>query len=525
MKLIHSHAKAYKSCASVVAMSAVAASIYLLSPLLITGVHADTPVSVEITGESGYHLTFSTASGATGLNMSLAGSFDGAIASVKDTVSIDSNLPDGWSLYLSSADNHNRRLFLNNDTSSSYFISPTSGTLESPAELDMNSFGYALHEAPFNTTTEGAYTTPTSDSTWAGIRFLEDADIIKTGTENADVDVYFGTKANIAMPAGVYTGNILYSVMGNANDADKAVLSPERARAGDEVTVITSLTTNRPISTDEVEVFLDLSQLGGVAPRANCPVTGIDQSTGLLQIKCVLPDAPIIGLEYKVVATVFPYNKVYTVDHFKMSGPLLNKNGTSINDIKYLQEMNQTICQSLPFETKFTLRDARDSKDYEIARFKNDADGTSGTCWLMNDLSIGPGYYTGSIELDNVYTDAGVDGYTITSGKTMYDGYETGAGTIEMPTISGGNAIYSICPAGWRLPTFVTDVMNLGTNYPTDPIGFSGASEGVTKRWRTATFSSDGGIMRLFNYSGNGSFHDAGGIWIQYSELIRCVAR
>ena len=261
MKISHSYAKAYKCCASIAAVGAVAASAYLLSPILFTGVYADTPVSVEITGESGYHLTFSTTSGATGLNMSLAGSFDGAIASAKDTVSIDSNLPDGWSLYLSSSDNHNRRLYLNNDALSTYFISPTSGTLDSPAELDMNSYGYALHEAPFNTTTEGAYTTPTSDSTWAGIQFLEDADVIKTGTENADVDVYFGTRANIAMPAGVYSGNILYSVMGNANDTDKAVLSPERARAGEEVTVITSLTTNRPISTDEVEVYLDLSQL------------------------------------------------------------------------------------------------------------------------------------------------------------------------------------------------------------------------------------------------------------------------
>ena len=65
--------------------------------------------------------------------------------------------------------------------------------------------------------------------------------------------------------------------------------------------------------------------------------------------------------------------------------------GTYTVDINYdaniafdgtMQSMNQTICRRLPLETRFTLKDIRDDKEYRIVHLADDS------CWMIDDLAL-----------------------------------------------------------------------------------------------------------------------------------------
>ena len=80
-----------------------------------------------------------------------------------------------------------------------------------------------------------------------------------------------------------------------------------------------------------------------------------------------------------------------TYDIYYGVNPVEIPAGTYTIDINYdasitfdgtMQSMNQTICQHLPLETRFTLKDVRDDKEYRIVHLADDS------CWMIDDLAL-----------------------------------------------------------------------------------------------------------------------------------------
>lgn len=116
----------------------------------------------------------------------------GAEASADDTVTVDSNDADGYTL------------LLENDTtltmagSQGGTLAKTAGTFAVPAALDTNSWGYRLSNF--------------AAGTYAGVEDV--AQEIKSTTTTASADatvVTYGVKVNTAVPAGVYTDSVTYT--------------------------------------------------------------------------------------------------------------------------------------------------------------------------------------------------------------------------------------------------------------------------------------------------------------------------
>ena len=137
----------------------------------------------------------------------------------------------------------------------------------------------------------------------------------------------------------------------------------------------------------------------------------------------------------------------------------------------YLQDLNPAVCSSTPK----VAYDIRDGEAYHIRRLND------GNCWLLDDLRLGASPLVEPLsnsntnmpegaELTFVEPDAiskyhnpeiytGKSGTSVTNygagdGKVgvYYNFCAASAGTI-CSTNNPNNAVYDICPAGWRLPT------------------------------------------------------------------------
>ena len=154
-------------------------------------------------------------------------------------------------------------------------------------------------------------------------------------------------------------------------------------------------------------------------------------------------------------------------------------------------------------ETNYTLRDSRDDQDYTVAKLKD------GKVWMTknmnlpgktklysNDSDVPSGYNKGEGASDNPYYTlpaSSISGFNISNRAYVYNtGNMTDTCTTPgcysyyswLTTTAGGkdtsenavadyhNAPYSICPAGWRLPTSTTS-----NAYPID-----------NNNWKTGDF-------------------------------------
>ncbi len=138
-----------------------------------------------------------------------------------------------------------------------------------------------------------------------------------------------------------------------------------------------------------------------------------------------------------------------------------------------MQNFTAAMCDAMPEEQVYTLTDTRDNTMYTVAKLKD------GKCWMTQNLKLGAKTSTMSLTtadsnvsssgftLSNRLTD-GHFPYTNTSGTYIYDSqayyctdaygcyynnYTATAGSMTYSISAGVNVNYSICPAGWNLPT------------------------------------------------------------------------
>ena len=115
-------------------------------------------------------------------------------------------------------------------------------------------------------------------------------------------------------------------------------------------------------------------------------------------------------------------------------------------------------------DVTYTLKDSRDQKEYRVRKLKD------GNCWMIDDLSIAGVTVTsadtdmesGSYELPDALASGGSYSYTegyiwqntgSFAGKYLYNWHAATVSSVDVTTITSGNASSSVCPKGWKLPS------------------------------------------------------------------------
>ncbi|MBR3270254.1 hypothetical protein IKG07_03350 [Candidatus Saccharibacteria bacterium] len=189
---------------------------------------------------------------------------------------------------------------------------------------------------------------------------------------------------------------------------------------------------------------------------------------------------------------VTPQN--YGYRYYGFSVRCIKDDNRTVDDITYMQQINPQIVTNTATEVTYTLKDARDNKDYTVAKLLD------GQLWMTSDLNLAGGTTlnasTSDVPTDNYYTlpasntsISTTDFYDYTKDYVYNSGNETtdqadcyadhpcnsyyswrvataggkdASGTVV--TSDGYNAAYSMCPRGWRLPTSTTSNDNPRTN-------------------------------------------------------------
>ena len=161
----------------------------------------------------------------------------------------------------------------------------------------------------------------------------------------------------------------------------------------------------------------------------------------------------------------------------------------TIEDVIYMQDFinlsadnKVSVLASMVDDTTYYLTDSRDNKTYGVAKLKD------GNIWMAENLDLGRTALTADLtssntNLSNPVAATTFNGWKKTQGSrtyddgefislttsntangldtdpvsgtaygTLYNYYAVSAGTISGNT-NNNDAIYDICPAGWRLPT------------------------------------------------------------------------
>ena len=435
---------------------------------------------------SGYYVSVSSADS---LALHLNAVPGGTVGSVQDTLTVSSNTPNGYKVYISaptSATGANYLCPSGVTPSMSACFVPTASA-DSLLNLSSNSWGYSLNGTSYSPV-------PLLGS--------EDTIISKTTASSESettMPIYFGVKADMAM-SGSYTGSIMYTTIANTtNTSNKATISPTTVKpAGGE-----TLTVNIPYissrATEEIKSSLTIGIGGSVTDGGtSCTVTNVTKITSPydgIQATCTTPTKS--AGSYNVVVTVaLPQGGAESW----VASSQITYVQPDITSLTYLQDFatNTTACSQTATGTTVLLQDKRDGENYRIRKLND------GNCWMIDNLRLGTAGQ--ALTLTSADTDMTGSNQTIAAGNIVSSGTTswssdtstsrhifvrkdaTYGGTKTAPTVSGNNygnlytwwtatlgsqtsstrnatASMSICPKGWHLPDSGTSVTGNGSFY------------------------------------------------------------
>ena len=203
----------------------------------------------------------------------------------------------------------------------------------------------------------------------------------------------------------------------------------------------------------------------------------------------------------------------------------------------YMQEFTNEQCASLATDNNYTVYDQRDGSDYTV-RYIN------GACWMTQNLRLSSGrtltpedsnvtqnreFPTGSLTSGNSYTEARSAISTDPEHALEYGGYynycAASAGTVCNNT-TAEDATDSICPKGWRLPTYGEQSGITSYTSAFSPVysGYYGTGSlyytGSYGYWWSATASYSNNQNRLYYYGGSLKITDSNKY---YGYSVRCI--
>ncbi|MFV0485514.1 MAG: beta strand repeat-containing protein [Candidatus Saccharimonadales bacterium] len=124
------------------------------------------------------------------------------VSSVEDVVNVMTNNPNGYRLLISAmSDNAEDRALRKDGTSSTYKISPASSS-----SLNVNEWGVSLSNGI---------------NSWLDVPFLSSPRVLKTTStatsiSGEDTSIWYGTKVDMSLPAGTYSGRVLLTAVANS---------------------------------------------------------------------------------------------------------------------------------------------------------------------------------------------------------------------------------------------------------------------------------------------------------------------
>ncbi len=250
--------------------------VIIFSLVTTSNSNASSDVSVGIT-RAAFSLTLSVESSVT---LGVNALFNGVMTVDSSTVTVGTNSPYGYRLYLGMNSTSNA-LIQSLDTSKTILAS--SGSFESPAALTNGTWGYAIpHSSTAVVSTNGfdnSYeelssaratnakfaSIPVSSST--AVRIAETDDL---GTN--DIPVYYGVRVGYETDAGDYTNNVVYTAIADTAPGHTAEVSPEMISnsGGESITVTTPLHTT--MADYETHAYLLTAEQYAAVTRAQNPV-------------------------------------------------------------------------------------------------------------------------------------------------------------------------------------------------------------------------------------------------------------
>jgi len=262
-----------------------------------------------------------------------------------------------------------------------------------------------------------------------------------------------------------------------ANQNELTVTVPEGGGTASTTTTLTSGTTNPDGYTltaalSEAEPGIAIKLKGGDVATSTALTAGAPALTLKTTTSASSNDTTTVTLDFTIDNTVTPGKKdlklAYVATDNGSTGPLTMQSFTT-SDCNAL-----TTYTGSNEEAVITLSDPRgNGATYQVAKLAD------GHCWMLNNLKLAsttgtltltpsdsdvasnftlPQLYNGSsYSFDDPYVYGPVPGDT-GSGETNY-GYlynwpaATAGETQESMPAGSGNALHSICPANWKLPT------------------------------------------------------------------------
>ncbi|NLA42677.1 hypothetical protein GX865_00745 [Candidatus Saccharibacteria bacterium] len=166
------------------------------------------PASATATGEPIYVTVGSSAT----VSINVAPTADSRTSSASHTVTVDTNSPLGYNLTLS-MQGSDRLLKKGTDT-----IGPTSGTIASPGQLAVNTWGFRIPGwSGFGSGASIESNVANSSYTWAGVPNNSAPITIRTSSSPAQdsASVWYGMRVNTEKPSGTYSGSVIYTAVAN----------------------------------------------------------------------------------------------------------------------------------------------------------------------------------------------------------------------------------------------------------------------------------------------------------------------
>ncbi|MBR3323292.1 hypothetical protein IKG16_00155 [Candidatus Saccharibacteria bacterium] len=396
----------------------------------------------------------------------------GTFISGNDTLTAKSTSDSGYQLYVSMDNNHTNgnRLYLNGDESSGYISANNNGSgtdivYPTTATLAKNTWGLTFSAEDNNNQVYGA-------APLMGNEYLLKTRSTATPIEGDAVPVWYAVKVDTNMVTGTYSGNILYTIIAEASNADLGIpsINPQAGALNDTVNISVPLQ-----STLENNQVSDLGTITAKIGNESCNITNTTLGGATVNLTCTVPQLTV-GSTYNVSVYIQKYDSTYVAENaFEYTSPTLA-------NITTMQEMTSDICAATDTGTKVTLRDTRGGGNAgsQVANY-GVVKAADGNCWMTDNLNIYN--YTISAETSDFTSPAN---YTIPAGITATTDWNTNDYATKKVEVSHGLGQYasqdqqywnepyynwtvavakettagvttapdtSICPKGWTLPT------------------------------------------------------------------------